>query len=125
MSRCPPLVARWCLRSRHPRCSPLWDGLIDASKSFQGESGAPAIILMLIVSGLTIAALGSADRRWILLLSVPVYALSVQSILHTEPRYTVGIWYFLLIFAGVAIAAIAKRISQLMPGRSKMVSNCF
>ena len=86
---------------------------------------APALILALIVIGLFIAAFRSPDRQWIILLSVPAYALVIQSMLHTEPRYTVGIWYFLLIFAGVAGAGIAKRVSGLLKARSKMVSNCF
>ncbi len=86
---------------------------------------APALILALILIGLVITALRSTDRQWILLLSVPIYALLVQSMLHTEPRYTVGIWYFLLIFAGVATVSICKWLSRVMVSRSNLVSNCF
>ena len=86
---------------------------------------APAILLVLILVGLVISALRSANRQWILLLSVPIYALFIQSMLHTEPRYTVGIWYFLLIFAGVGGAGMMEMISKLSNTRSKLVSNCF
>jgi len=85
---------------------------------------APAIILAFIVIGLVVALIAT-DRRWLILLALPVYALLIQSMLHTEPRYTLGIWYFLLIFAGVGVAAIAKRISRLISARSELVSNCF
>jgi len=85
---------------------------------------APAIILALIVLGLVVALM-TTNRRWLILLALPVYALLIQSMLHTEPRYTLGIWYFLLIFAGVGVAAIAKRISRLISARSELVSNCF
>ena len=86
---------------------------------------APAVILILIVLGVVIAALRSADRQWTLLLAVPAYALLVQSMLHTEPRYTVGIWYFLLICAGVGAAGIAEWLSARWSMRSKLVPNCF
>ena len=86
---------------------------------------APALILALVVIGLGVAVWTSAERMWLVLLAVPAYALLIQSMLHTEPRYTVGVWYFLLIFAGVAAAGIAKRISRLTSARSELVSNCF
>ena len=86
---------------------------------------APAVILGLVAIGLIIAFKRQSNYRWLLLLTVPAYALVVQAMLHTEPRYTIGIWYFMLVFGGVALVGIANGLSRLMAGRPKLASNCL
>ena len=85
----------------------------------------PAMLLLLILSGLILAVFRSVDRRWLILLTVPAYALIVQSALHTEPRYTVGIWYFLLIFAGVAVGYGWERVIRRPISVDGKTANAF
>jgi hypothetical protein len=84
-------------------------------------------MLVLIVTGIVLLLLA---RRWqasMVLLTVPVYYLLLQSPLHTEYRYILPIHYFLFILAGVTIGFVgaamcqmAKRISgSLLNGRKE------
>ena len=98
--------------------SPAWARLIGSAIWWpQKIIFSPAVLLLLIVSGLMIA-FSIRNRRSILLLGVPAYALVVQSALHTEPRYTIGIWYFLLIFAGLAVGYGWEKLTR-WAGRDK------
>jgi hypothetical protein len=58
-------------------------------------------------------------------IGVPAYALIVQSALHTEPRYTVGIWYFLLIFAGVAVGYASEWLAAARRTLAAKTPNSF
>jgi hypothetical protein len=67
-----------------------------------------AIILPLALAGIVVLIL---RRRWPvlpLLLVVPIYYMSVQSMIHTEYRYVLAVNYFLFAFAGFAIGCLAN-----------------
>ncbi len=60
----------------------------------------------LIAVGLLLLIFAKQFRALALLLVVPVYYLSVHSTLHTEYRYILGIHYFLMMFAAVALYSL-------------------
>lgn len=62
-----------------------------------------ACMLPLALIGVVLLLKRQAKRALILLLVIPVYYLSVQSILHTEYRYVLAIHYFLFILVAVAL----------------------
>ena len=64
-----------------------------------------ARLLPLIVIGLVLLLLAGQWRVVMIVLAVPLYYLSAQSVLSTEYRYILGIHYFLFILAGVTLAA--------------------
>ncbi|HEX3560920.1 MAG TPA: glycosyltransferase family 39 protein [Pyrinomonadaceae bacterium] len=62
-----------------------------------------AIVLPLVLFG---AGLLARERNWralAALLAVPLYYLCVQSALHTEYRYVLGVQYFLLVLAAASL----------------------
>jgi hypothetical protein len=60
-------------------------------------------MLPLVLTGTALLALAGRFRTLLVLVAVPLYYLSAQSVLHTEYRYTLGIHYFAFILAGVAL----------------------
>jgi 4-amino-4-deoxy-L-arabinose transferase and related glycosyltransferases of PMT family len=62
-----------------------------------------AILLPLSLLGIFLLARRRDSRALAILLVVPVYFLSVQSMLHTEYRYLVALQYFLLILVAVTL----------------------
>jgi hypothetical protein len=60
-------------------------------------------MLPLIFAGLVLVGLAKQFRTLVVVMAVPVYYLSAQSVLHTEYRYILAIHYFAFIFAGVAL----------------------
>ncbi len=62
-----------------------------------------AIMLPLLLLGIIRLARLRDKRALAILLVVPVYYLSMQSLLHTEYRYVLAIQYFFLIFAAVTL----------------------
>jgi hypothetical protein len=62
-----------------------------------------AIMLPLFLVGIFLLARMRDKRALAMLLVVPVYYLSVQSLLHTEYRYVIAIQYFLLSFVAVTL----------------------
>jgi hypothetical protein len=58
-----------------------------------------AWMLPLMIFGIIILLLARRWRTVLLLLSVPLYYLIVQSALHTERRYVIAIHYFFTMFA--------------------------
>jgi 4-amino-4-deoxy-L-arabinose transferase-like glycosyltransferase len=65
-----------------------------------------AIILPLVLVGLIILAAKREFSALAILLAVPAYYFSVQSVLHTEYRYVLTLHYFLFVIAAVAIHSI-------------------
>ncbi|HEY0544828.1 MAG TPA: glycosyltransferase family 39 protein [Pyrinomonadaceae bacterium] len=63
-----------------------------------------AIMLPLFLVGIILLTKARDKHALALLLIVPLYYLSVQSLLHTEYRYVIAIQYFILIFVAVTIA---------------------
>lgn len=62
-----------------------------------------AVMLPLAVIGIVLLVRRHAWHVLTLLLVVPVYYLSVQSLLHTEYRYVMAIHYFLFVLVAVAL----------------------
>ena len=58
-------------------------------------------MLPLTIFGIVILLRAQRRHTVLLLLSVPLYYLIVQSALHTERRYVIAIHYFLAMFAAV------------------------
>ncbi len=64
-----------------------------------------AVMLPVGIVGLVLFAW--PRRRWrelLILLVVPVYYLTIQSLLHTEYRYVIAVQYFLAVFVAVTVA---------------------
>ncbi len=71
-----------------------------------------AIMLPLFLVGIFLLARRRDKSALALLLIVPVYYLSVQSMLHTEYRYVITIQYFLPIFVAVTLHSASSAVSQ-------------
>jgi len=71
-----------------------------------------SIMLPLISFGLVLLLLGSKRRTYFIILVVPIYYLVLQSPLHTEYRYILGMHYFLLILAGVSLGFLPLALLQ-------------
>jgi hypothetical protein len=67
-------------------------------------------LLPLVIIGLTLLLLAGQWRVALVVLAVPLYYLSVHSVVHTEYRYILGIHYFLFILAGVTLAGLLTMI---------------
>jgi hypothetical protein len=70
------------------------------------------VMRLLIAAGIVCLTLARRGRALAILLMVPAYYLCVQSALHTEYRYTLGIHYFLFILAAVALYTAGSLIRQ-------------
>jgi 4-amino-4-deoxy-L-arabinose transferase-like glycosyltransferase len=71
-----------------------------------------AIVLPLSLLGIFLLARRRDRRALAILLVVPVYFLSVQSMLHTEYRYLVALQYFLLILVAVAFCKASNVLGE-------------
>jgi 4-amino-4-deoxy-L-arabinose transferase-like glycosyltransferase len=71
-----------------------------------------AIVLPLVVAGLILLTLRRQGSVLTILLAVPVYYFCVQSVLHTEYRYVLTIYYFLFVLAAVAIHRIVSVVRK-------------
>lgn len=74
------------------------------------------LMLSLILSGVALLAFARRGRTLIVLLAVPLYYLSLQSILHTEYRYILAIHYFLFVLAALPISVAASASAHLLRG---------
>lgn len=63
-------------------------------------------LLPLVIIGLALLLLAGQWRVALIMLAVPLYYLSVHSLLHTEYRYILGTHYFLFILAGVTLSGL-------------------
>jgi hypothetical protein len=73
-------------------------------------------LLPLVIIGLALLLLAGQWRVALIMLAVPLYYLSVHSLLHTEYRYILGIHYFLFILAGVTLSGLLT-VSRAGAGR--------
>lgn len=73
-----------------------------------------AVFLPLVLFGLALLAIKKQHHVLTLLMIVPVYYFSVQSLLHTEYRYVLTLHYFLFVLAAVAIYELVCRARQLL-----------
>ena len=71
-----------------------------------------AWMLPLSIFGLMVILRARRGHTALLLLSVPLYYLVVQSALHTERRYVIAIHYFLTIFAAVFLWMVFKLLKE-------------
>jgi hypothetical protein len=67
-------------------------------------------LLPLVIIGLSLLLLAGQWRVALIVLAVPLYYLSVHSLVHTEYRYILGIHYFLFILAGVTLSGLLTMI---------------
>ena len=67
-------------------------------------------LLPLVIIGLALLLLAGQWRVVWIVLAVPLYYLSVHSVVHTEYRYILGIHYFLFILAGVTLSGLLTMI---------------
>ena len=71
-----------------------------------------AWMLPLTIFGIVVLLRARRRQTVLLLLSVPLYYLIVQSALHTERRYVIAIHYFLSIFAATSLWVSVKLIQR-------------
>jgi hypothetical protein len=69
-------------------------------------------MLLLVVAGIVLLAVVRRNRALLVLLAVPVYYLTVQSVLHTEYRYIIAVHYFLPVAAATTLCCIGAAILQ-------------
>jgi len=69
-----------------------------------------AIFLPLIVAGIALLGYQRQFQKLVLLSAVPLYYLCFQSMLHTEYRYVLVIYYFLFALAALPIVALLNRM---------------
>jgi hypothetical protein len=81
-----------------------------------------AVMLPLALAGIVILIRRRAMTTLVLLLSVPVYYLCFQSLLHTEYRYVLAVHYFLFVPAGVVIYEIWGLVFGLVRTRQLSTS---
>lgn len=77
-----------------------------------------AWMLPLALIGIVLLVKRQAKQALILLLVIPVYYLSVQSMLHTEYRYVLAVHYFLFVLVGFAIDRGIAKSYQFVSARS-------
>jgi hypothetical protein len=81
-----------------------------------------AVMLPLALIGLALLIIRRARRALIILSVVPVYFFCVQSIVHTEYRYVLAVYYFLFALAAVSISwvinLVMARTSNLLAHKS-------
>lgn len=81
-----------------------------------------AVVLPLALIGLALLIIRRANRALIILAVVPVYFFCAQSIVHTEYRYVLAVYYFLFALAAVSISwvinVVMARTSNLMARKS-------
>jgi hypothetical protein len=78
---------------------------------FKTEHMVPAILI-----GIVLLSLGRRWRTILMLLLVPLYYLSIQSLLHTEYRYILAIHYFLFVIAAIPLYTAGSVITQFVKG---------
>ena len=71
-----------------------------------------AWMLPLSIFGIIAVIRARRTRTVLLLLSVPLYYLLVQSALHTERRYVIAVHYFLTIFAAVVLWLLFRLLKE-------------
>lgn len=91
----------------------LWTGYPRPTiRSIQKKLFRTTAMLSLIVAGIVSLAVAGRRRALSVLLIVPVYYLSVQSVLHTEYRYVLAIHYFLFIMSAFSIYCIFDLLNE-------------
>ena len=73
-----------------------------------------AMLLFILIGAAALFAL--SWRRSLFILMVPMYYFLIQSMMHTEFRYTLPMHYFLFVFAAVTWTLIGAAASN-MAGR--------
>jgi hypothetical protein len=71
-----------------------------------------AVILPLAIMGLGLMIIRRQSRALIILLVVPIYFFTVQSIVHTEYRYVLAVDYFLFALVSVTISWVINLIKE-------------
>ena len=71
------------------------------------------IMRALICLGIAFLLLARRTPALVILLAVPVYYLSMQSLLHTEYRYILAIHYFMFVIAGAALVCLGMAVGQV------------
>jgi len=71
-------------------------------------------MLPLVGIGIALLVLSRRKRELAILIAVPAYYVCIHSALHTEYRYILASHYFLFVFAGLTLDAIALTINQVL-----------
>ncbi|MFN2576652.1 MAG: glycosyltransferase family 39 protein [Pyrinomonadaceae bacterium] len=71
-----------------------------------------AVMLPLAIIGLLVVAFRRHSTALVVLSIVPIYYFCVQSVVHTEYRYVLGVDYFLFAFAAVAIWWVSATLNN-------------
>lgn len=74
-----------------------------------------ALMLPLAIVGIMLLARARRGHALVLLLVVPAYYLCVQSLIHTEYRYILVIYYFLFALVAVTLSNIGHMLWQRLP----------
>jgi hypothetical protein len=90
-----------------------------AVRSIQRNLFTTAHLLPLVILGVVLMLIAGQWRIMAILLAVPLYYLSAQSVLSTEYRYILGIHYFLFIFAGVMLSSL---LALIWAGASRLIA---
>lgn len=92
--------------------SDTWTGIPRSLINIVQKLYITAVMLPLSILGIILLARARRFRTLAVLLVVPVYYLSVQSAIHTEYRYVLGLHYFLFAFAAIFIYTLVSKAAQ-------------
>jgi Dolichyl-phosphate-mannose-protein mannosyltransferase len=91
----------------------VWTKLVRPSvRGIQRNLYTTSRLLPLVIIGIILLSLAGQKRALVVLLVVPVYYLTVQSVFHTEYRYILSIHCFLFVMAAVTIYCAGRLIGQ-------------
>ena len=71
-----------------------------------------ALFMPFVLIGIGLTVYLRKKKELVLLLVVPIYYLTVQSLLHTERRYVYVIHFFFTVFAGLALCWLGGLVFQ-------------
>ncbi|HXG68739.1 MAG TPA: glycosyltransferase family 39 protein [Blastocatellia bacterium] len=76
-------------------------------------------MLPLVLIGIALLALAGRWRALAALLAVPLYYLSIHSVLHTEYRYILAIHYFLFVFAAITLYVVGAAAWNVLAAKRR------
>jgi hypothetical protein len=90
------------------------DGFRAVVRGLQRNLFTTSVMPSLWLAGILLLMLAREWRPVLVLISVPLYYLCVQSVLHTEYRYIIAIHYFLFGLAGLTLYVIASTLADVV-----------
>ncbi len=92
--------------------SNIWLRYIRQPIRFMQRFFTTALFMPFVLIGIGLAVYLRKKNELVLLLVVPIYYLTVQSLLHTERRYVYVIHFFFTVFAGLALCWLGGLVFQ-------------